>query len=308
MSNHILIGRKVQQSGNKTYVSHECDPWVFYCYNTVPCGYTGGVQDLKIGESACPRLCPNQNICLQPDREECTIGLSSTGKDPLLSVTWDERAPNLKCIYDLNNIDTADQLRVYNTKFPTTQNLNTIMSAFCGEKHVSTTCATGLNEQCSRFLARDEEGRLCRDWLATLSNDRQDMVMRDYCLSNDTIDCKCINRSTDSEYNKLKSIGNYFSDNCWYKPCTNSSSIYLVPTNLSSKTCATNVCQQIIEAHTNGNIDIEGNTTQIDCTFSKNMPNPDKSQPPVSSNSHWYDYWYLICFVIIAIIVIIISI
>ena len=303
MSNHTLIGRKTQTSRETYYISHECDPYIFYCYDTVPCGYTGGVQDLNIGESTCPRYCPNQNVCLRPDREECTIGLNSSGQDPLLSVTWDGRAPNLKCIYDLNKIDTADQLRVYAKKFQTSQNIDTIMGAFCGKKYTSSDCADGLNGECSRLLARNEEGRMCRDWMASLTSDRQDAIMRDYCLSNDTLDCKCINRNNDPEYNHLKSLGNYFSDNCWYKPCSNSSSIYLVPNNLSSKTCATNVCQQIIDAHANGNIDIGGNTNQINCNFSDHDVSPRTDH--IKLPSWMTDYWYIIACIIVVIIILV---
>lgn len=301
MSQHRLTTRKVQTSKTPTYVSHDCDPYIFYCYDTVPCGYTGGVQDMEVGKSGCPRLCPDQNVCLKPDRQECSIGLDSKGQDPLLVVTWDERAPNLRCVYDLDRIDRADQLRVFDAKFDTDASVNSLMGAFCG-KHVSAHCADGLKGECSRYLSLDEEGKLCREWLASRPRDGQDAAMRDYCLNNDTLDCKCINRTNDPDYIRLKSLGNYFSDNCWFKPCSNSESIYLVPNRVSSAQCATNVCQQIIDAHAEGKIDITGNVNQINCNFG------DKSFPGKPQSASWYDWlianWHMVA-AIVALLVIV---
>lgn len=311
---HTLIARKTQTSKEPRYIQ-ECNPNIFYCYTTVPCRFTGGVQDLEVGKASCGAFCPEQNICLKPDRRECTIGLNSKGEDPLHTATWDERAPNLLCVYDLNKIDTADQLNVYKSKFPDNQNENTLMAAFCNKRIISPTCARGLKGKCSRYLDRTDEGRLCLDWLASLPRDNQDAIMRDYCLNNNTLDCKCINRTNDPGYISLKSIGNYFSDNCWYKPCTNSESIYLVPNKLSSSQCATNICQQIIDAHADGQVEISGNVNQINCSFGPNDLNPPKKPEPTPpphptppSPTHWYDfivmYWQIYLCATVAIILI----
>ena len=272
----VLVSRKVQTSRESTYVGDECNPYFFYCNDTTPCGYTNGVQDLEVGKSPCRWSCPDQNVCLKPDRFECAIGLDSKNNDPLTLITWDQRAPNLKCMYDLNKIDKIDQLRAYSSKFKD-DSINTVMGAFCG-KRVSTDCAAGLGGECSRFLAVNDGGRVCREWMASLPRDSQDAVMRDYCLANDTEDCKCINRTTDPDYQRLKSLGNYFSDRCWYRPCANSESIYLVPNRVGSAECAANVCQQIIEAHAEGKIDISGNVNQINCAFPEAIP-PGKKDP-----------------------------
>jgi Pox virus entry-fusion-complex G9/A16 len=228
-----------------------------------------GVSDLRIGDVSCGIFgeCPYQSMCVAPDRLECFIGLDSKGRDPLNSIQWDGRAPNLKCTFDLDKIDRADQLAVYMEKF-NAQHSNTLLSAFC-TKQISGPCPKGLESGCSKLLATNENGRVCRQWLSSLPRDTQDATMRDYCLRNDTNDCKCINRTTDPEYDRVKELNNYFTDNCWYKPCANSENIYLVPNRLSENTCAVNVCQQIIDAHAKGTIEISGNVNNINCNFAK---------------------------------------
>lgn len=318
---HILISRKIQTSREPTYSSHECYPNVWYCYDPVPCGYTGGIPDLEIGKSSCGWQCPEQNLCLKPDKNECNIGLDSKGNDPLFDVEWDEKAPKLKCVYDLDNIDKIDQIEIYKSKFPNNHNVDTIIGSFCG-KRTSSNCPKELNGECSRYLSLGDDGKLCRLWLADQSESRQDALMRDYCLHNDTEDCKCIKRNSDPSYNKIKALGNYFSDNCWYRPCSNSESVYLVPNKVSEHTCATNVCQQIIDAHADGDVDISNNINQINCTFNpgdikqpkKKPDNGDKppSTPSTPSTTHWYDIflnnWKLFVGITVAFVLIIIMV
>lgn len=300
---HVLIARKVQTSKDNSYQSYECNPYFFYCNPTVPCGYSYGIQDHEIGKQWCPRGCSDQNICAKPDRKECTIGLDSNGRDPLIRTVWDEKAPNIECAYELDKIDRVEQLQVYASKFKDSPYIDTMMGAFCG-KHVSTDCASGLDNECSRYLSTDEEGKMCRQWMATLSRDSQDALMRNYCLSNSTKDCKCINRSTDPEYNRMKSLSNFFSDNCWYKPCSNSESIYLVPHRLTENKCATNICQQIIDAHAQGNVTIEGNTSQINCNFKADEFQPNPPQTPQSTS--WFKkYWYIVVGILAALLLLI---
>lgn len=220
-------------------------------------------------------------MCLAPDPRECEIGVSSRGFNPFEQIVWDQSAPNIACTFNLDHIDTADQLREFSRKFP--KNLrDTLMTSFCGSQ-VTINCAPGLETGCSRFLTTDDEGILCRDWLASLSKDRQDAVMRNYCLGNNTDDCKCINRTFDPDYENVKVLSNYFSDNCWYRPCANNSSIYLVPNALFEKQCATNVCQQIIDVQTQGQVDVSGNTNNINCNFKEGEMVPPK---PIHSESN----------------------
>lgn len=298
---HTFISRKVQTSKTPTYQPYECTPYLFYCNETVPCGYSSGsVRDPIVDTVQCPSFCPSQNICLKPNRDECYIGLNSDGLDPLINIEWDREAPNLRCVFDLNKIDRADQLRVYESKFANSPYVNTLMGALCG-KRVSKNCGGGLKE-CSRYVATDEEGKMCRNWLASLPRDIQDAEMTSYCLENDTPDCKCINRTTDPEYDRLKTLSNYFNDNCWYKPCASSAS--LVPHRTSSQHCAENVCQQIIEASAKGNVIIDGNTSDINCNFKDGALKPVDTKP-VDTPQEWFS-WKLITIACVPIILLLI--
>src|SRR5579864_3712283 len=307
---HYVMARKRQTSQHPTYLAHECESNPFYCLSTIPCRVRDGVRDLAVDTISCGIFgeCPQQNVCLQPDVLECTIGRDSKGNDPLLAIQWDERAPNLKCTYNLDYIDRVDQLNVYMDKFDE-QHKNTLYSAFCG-KRVDSPCPSKLAGGCSRFLALDETGNACRRWMSTLPRDTQDAVMRDYCLRNDTIDCKCINRTSDPDYERVKDLNNYFTDNCWYKPCANSENVYLVPNRLSENACATNVCQQIIDAHAKGQIEITGNTNNINCNFGGGPqpipPNPTPHAPEPPDQPH-FKRWLRENWIIPALVVVLIA-
>lgn len=281
MSNHIITLFKVQKSRASTYVSHDCSSYFFYCVEpTVPCGHTGGVQDQKIGDHSCGLGCPVQNTCLRPDRAEAYIGLSSKGVDPLLLLRWDKTPPNLLCVYDVNHIDTPAQINALKNLFPASQ-LNHIMRAFCVHQ-VARNCPAGMR-YCSRIKSKNEGGLLCREWMNTLSsNTERDSVKREYCLYNNTDDCKCINRTKNEDFKQLKLDGTTLaSAHCWYKPCEDNDNLLLEEENKAI--CTAQVCQSIINAQARGNIDISKNLSSLNCNFSKedreraNLPPPEVS-------------------------------
>lgn len=288
MARHVITLFKEQKSRSTTYLGHDCSAYIFYCITpTVPCGYTGGVQDMKIDDHSCGWGCPTQNVCLKPDRAEADIGKSSRGQDPLLSILWDVRPPNLRCLYDLDKIDTPSQINALRRLFPSEQ-VNHVMRAFCTQK--STKCPDNRSE-CSRLKALDEAGSMCREWLATLPSDEsRDSVRREYCIHYDTDDCKCINRAKHSDFNDLRNGMDarlLSSTRCWYKPCEDNSNLLL---DIEQKQeCIANVCQNIIEAHAQGNINISNNTSSLSCSFSRKQladaeaEREAKLNPPVPS-------------------------
>lgn len=222
---------------------------------------------MKIGDHSCGLGCPKQNVCLKPDRKEADIGNSSNGSDPLISILWDIQPPNLRCIYDLDKIDTPSQVNALKKLFPNEQ-VNHVMRAFCTQK--STKCPDNRSG-CSRLLDLDESGSMCREWLATLPSDEaRDSVRREYCIHNDTDDCKCINRTKHQDFNDLRNgmdAGMISSTRCWYKPCEDNSNLLL---DVEQKQeCIENVCQNIIDAHAEGNINISNNTSSLSCNFSR---------------------------------------
>lgn len=265
MARHVIVLFKKQTSRATTYKSHDCYDSLFYCYEeTVPCGYTDGVQDPVVGTIACNTGCVGQNLCLKPDPAEGDIGLSSSGLNPLIDISWDLVPYNIKCSYDLDRIDNELQINAIKNKFPSEQ-FNHIMRAFCTQK--STSCLIGRTE-CSRLTANDTSGEMCREWLGSISTELQDSVKREYCIKNNTDDCKCINRSRQSDFNELKNGMNaqtLSSARCWYKPCDDNSNILL--DSEQKQECRANICQNIIEAHASGNIDINNNTSSLNCNF-----------------------------------------
>lgn len=267
MPQHVVTLFKTQTSRNSVYVSHECTPYIFYCLSNVPCKYTGGVQDMKTGDHSCGLGCPTQNICLKPDRSEADIGKSSKGLDPLIALVWDIKPPNLRCIYNVDNIDTPSQINALKRLFPHEQ-VDHVMRAFCGGTSEQCTFNVKL---CSKLKSLDESGVMCREWLSSLPTDElRDSVRREFCLNNNTDDCKCINRSKQPDFIKLRNgmdAQTLASTRCWYKPCENNSNILL---DVEQKQqCIANVCQNIINAHARGNIDINTNTSNINCSFTK---------------------------------------
>jgi hypothetical protein len=299
MARHVITLFKEQKSRSSTYLGHGCSEYIFYCIEpTVPCGYTGGVRDLKVGDHSCGWGCSTQNICLKPDIAEAYIGKSSRGLDPLISILWDVQPPNLRCVYDLDRIDTVSQINTLKRLFPNEQ-VNHIMRAFCTQK--STKCPDSRSE-CSKLKSLDESGSICREWLSNLpSEEARDSVRREYCIHNNTEDCKCINRTKYADYTSIEN-GMFpqlsSSSRCWYKPCEDNSNLLLEMEQ--KQECIANVCQTIIEAHAQGNININNNTSSLNCSFTKQQltdanaerdaklnPQPPKPSQPTTSFSIW---------------------
>jgi hypothetical protein len=281
-SSHLLTARKVQKSRHPTYQSQDCGNQTFTCNKTVDCGFTKGIRDQRIKTVECGStgFCPPQLLCAAPDKLECTIGVNTDGEDPLIEFGWDERAPNLKCVFDLSKINTLDQLDQYRQKFGDSQYTDTVNSEFCEQKvH---TCSADLKRGgCSRLRSLGADGEFCRTWLATLTPDRSDAVLQSYCLKHTTDDCKCINRLSDDDYRKAKAIAP-FSDHCWYLPCTESESVYLVPHHLRENAeCAHNICQQIIEISNARDVNLNDVKNSINCKFADGgTPPPFPPRPP----------------------------
>ena len=271
MSRHVITLFKTQTSRATTYVSHECSEYYFYCITpSIPCGHSDGIQDMKVGDHDCGWGCPTQNICLKPDRTEADIGKSSKGQDPLIHILWDVNPPNIKCVYDIDRIDTQSQINALKRLFPNEQ-INHVMRAFCSQ--TSDSCVD--MKTCSRLKSVDDSGVICREWMDSLQSDEmRDSIKREYCMRIDTPDCKCINRIKQTDFNQLTNgmdAKTLESARCWYKPCESNTNLLL---DIEQKReCIANVCENIINAHAQGNIDISNNTNSLSCSFTKEQLN-----------------------------------
>lgn len=255
-----IVARKIQTSTANSYIPGHCACGPCVAGNPVPdCNLTGGVNDwTEWWNTCCGGFCPKQRSCVPIDRSECSIGLDSQGRDPLVSITWDGSAPNLKCVYDIGNVDKKEQLMAFERIFGKS---DAITGAYCGQP--VPTCAEGLTS-CSRYKSVGEGGDLCREWYANLKSDYlRDAVAQNYCFRHDTDDCKCVNRTLTEEYKNLKR-GNPINDKCWFVPCANPSR-YFVPSDLTNGTCPENVCEIIFNIYKDRDVTIYDN--DIVCNF-----------------------------------------
>lgn len=267
MTNNIILFKT--QASTKTVYSHECASLTSYCYETLPCAMTYGIRDPAVDSKTCAAgLCPSQLYCLKPDRTEAYIGLSSRGVDPLVHFGWDIKPPDLVCIYDPDHIDTDNQLNALHRLFPMNQ-INHAMRLLCTDK--PGTLCKDANKTCSRLKSFDRIGRRCQEWLDTVTiPEVKDSIRREYCLHFDTDDCTCINRTKRKDFNDLKNgmdATTLASSKCWYKPCEDNDNILLDVDQ--ANVCNPSICQNIINAHSNGSINIANNTNSLSCNFTK---------------------------------------
>ena len=126
-------------------------------------------------------------------------------------------------------------------------------------------CPT-IGTKCSPIFSRSEIGDYCRQKYGLLSDGDRDTVIENYCLRNDTEECKCANRSNNPDYTKLKQ-GNPYSDACWYIPCANRSR-YFVPSDFNKQIqCPQNICQIVYDISKIHDVDINKVKNDINCDF-----------------------------------------
>lgn len=287
MGEHV-IGHTIQTSKKLKYQPGED---VCSCFNCTiftserPCLSTNGIKDWQIDDpksACCGGLCRHQPVCVHPDRDECFIGLSDQKQDPLLRVEWHKEAPNVKCVYDLNKINTRAQVSAFNDKFGLN---NDVESIYCTQKVKS--CPKGMSE-CSRLLSVGEGGDECRKWFNKQTDQTKDAAIQNYCLRNKTEDCACVNRASDSAYVSMKGLKG-INDGCWYVPCSNPSR-YLVPSHLVKPECPKNMCNVVFDFLQTGNVNFRNVKHTINCDFDdKSLTPVDLQRRPASSFREYFN-------------------
>jgi len=268
-----VYGRKVQEKRTNQYINGPCNCGTCSVFTPkLPCQLDKGVPDWEIGTaSCCGGFCTAQPVCVHPDSTECDIGLSSKKESPLLEMGWDKNAPNIKCLYDLNKIDTNAQVLRFTDKFGIN---NDVEANFCLQK--VSKCPDGLTE-CSRVKSIDEGSGPCRVWFENLQPYARDAYMQSYCLTHNTKDCDCIIRYKNKSYQDMKGV-HQINDGCWFLPCANSSR-YFVPSQLVNPKCPDKLCQTIINVAKAGNVKIQDIKNDMVCDFSKPNPVPNPIRP-----------------------------
>lgn len=267
-----INGFTVQKVVNKGYVTNQgCD--CFQCGPTtdrLECNLTDGVKDWNYADEKCCQAplvtCPPRKKCSKPNPAECDIGFDSHKRDPLTRVTWNGSSPNLRCVYDIDKINTLEQIDNFKQKFSNSGDYNAVLANYC--KQSSDTCfidpETGKNmPKCSRLKSTGRDGELCRGWFNQQSKAVQDTVVQNYCAVNNTPDCKCVNRAQNDVYRSLK-VGKVINDGCWFTPCANPQS-YLQTTEVENPTCPSNFCDVIYNIIKDRDVTIDNIKNDVNC-------------------------------------------
>jgi len=277
----IVNGFAVQKSTKTSYdTGQPCDCFSCSAFTANrDCGQTDGMDDWEYGHEACCFTCPNKKHCAKPDSAECNIGLDSHKRDPLEKVTWNGTGPNLKCVFDVDKINTMDQIDQFKQKFGTHGDYNSVVANYCQQS--SDTCVidpeTGQTmTKCSRLNSTGKDGELCRGWFNQQPKAVQDTVVQNYCAVNNTPDCKCVNRSLNEVYRSLK-VGKVINDGCWFTPCANPQS-YLQTTEVENPSCPSNFCDVIYNIIKDRDVTVDNIKNDVNCVF---KPPPKPTPTPV---------------------------
>lgn len=255
--------------------------------------------------------------CNASNRNTCNNGLDPSvcpnigGTHPL-AIEWDD--PNsykttkntgsflVKCTYDRNQFQKPEDIKTWlntpwNNKDKTIASYDSIiMPYFCSQ--TSTNCppypnigATGPTGICSRFVATDGYGEVCRTWVqqarARKTAGNVNAAMDNYCSKfPDNPDCGCLQRVRNPVY-KLSKTGvsntNPGSDACWWKPCQIESLYLITDTYIEGlKYCNIQLCQQVSDIVSQKGGKIENTVFQqaINCNFDQGRPPDGPPLPP----------------------------
>ncbi|BCB67432.1 putative myristoylated membrane protein [Lymphocystis disease virus 2] len=204
--------------------------------------------------SCCGGLCTSQPLCLPISKKDCNIGKSSKGEDPLISVTKIS-TNGIKCKYDLNKLDTSNQVMNYFDKFGKS---DVVAENYCMQPSKNNLArASDLNDN-----------KWCSVWLNQASPVVKTVAINNYCKKyKNSEDCKCINRVNDPLYQKIKSSKN-FSDACWYVPCA-ADPTQLKSSDLENPICPTSYCQSIVQVMQARDVSIKDVSGKINCDFTQ---------------------------------------
>jgi len=260
-------------------------------------------------EACCGGLCRQTLKCLPPQEKVCSVSQTNV---EFVKASWSSSNPNdvsktpdLVCTYDKTKF-TPESLVAYRKKFgkdskyfeilailasrPATEKcLNPVCQTSqdgstmtCSSKDVASKCSSLSEDSHNGFLLRRELG-FCSD------AEKMDIVKTVCGRTADFDDCRCFNKLiVDSNYALLKKIHNY-DDRCWYLPCVDSYSLSnYIQSNDIPTSCPNNMCQVIIDAARNQNVDISKIENTLNCSFAERkqvLPPPTLPSSSASPDS-----------------------
>jgi Pox virus entry-fusion-complex G9/A16 len=298
-----VTGIGTQKNPYQTFLAHRCTQPAGSGSNTpCPAGSWWFGMD-SCGAYADQRLCSNlqPGICSDP----VNYGMPAVEEEfPNDSTALKRPFPaTVNCTFNANQFDTLAKIQNWIKLNGTDEQLNSlILPSFCAG--TSTNCPFSSDgtqmKTCSRLLATDQEGNLCRQFAAT-DLVGGDTSIGEYCntaANSKSPECACVLRTADPLYKALKA-GNPICDSCWYIPCLDSNS-KLIPSdvrnNCSAVTmqvaCPTQFCTTVIQAIDNNqsNININAASQVVTCDLKSidpnapNPPTPDSTNPQSTDN------------------------
>lgn len=249
-----------------------------------PCEETNGIRDWKYKCETCS-FGPCKPGCSKPNANACDLGGNAKG-----SVEWTGKYnylnPEIKCTYQVDSIDSIDQINKWISKFGKNKDYDKLMQKFCTREMQN--CTNG-NNICSFKNSNSTEGKICQSWYNEQKRSPMaQTLVETICNKNPLFpECKCINRALDPIYGKFKNGGTKnYNDGCWYIPCT-SEATQFIPRDLYKPICPDKLCQNILSLIDTGNVDISGIQNTINCDFSGALSNKTIEKPVYKETKHF---------------------
>ena len=130
---------------------------------------------------------------------------------------------------------------------------------------------------CAPIYSTSQIGDYCRNQYTRLTPQDRDTYIENYCLRNELEEeCKCVNRSNNADYIKLK-LGNPYPDGCWYVPCTDRMRYFALSDLDKEISCPQNICQFVYNISQVHDVNIDHIKNDINCDFSHGSVIPDPS-------------------------------
>lgn len=300
---NFVYGYKIQTEVYKSYSpdcsncnGNGCSSFKCSAFTSWPsCNQTEGITDWHYKNESCTFTCPNKPICSKPNLDGGFIGLSSKKENPLIDVKWNQKAPNIFYTYDLERIDTYEQIikwwdifslekEFFNLNTEQFRNIMIHYSSFSTKEIFgnNNTCIIDpltkkTMDNCSIIKSNSKEGKYVREWFNKQSAQTKDTIIQNYCSNNtNSPDCRCSNRINDPIYKSIKP-SNQYNDSCWYSSCSSGNEYSLLESDVVGKQCPSEICQQIYQFINNEDVSINDIKQKIACNFS----NPNKPVEPV---------------------------
>nr|UOX61104.1 MAG: putative myristylated membrane protein [Diabrotica toursvirus 3a] len=191
------------------------------------------------------------------------------------------------CEYDLDLFDNIEMGMEYETKFglknPGADKIFKQLCFLSTYKDCPLDPETGKPfRKCAYIRAQNIYGDKCREWAVNIKPIELNFLKQRWCTHNkDSGDCKCLNRSENDDFKRLKNLFNNEDDYCWYQPCSNSGAYLTLDLKHDCKTVSCHIDYNFVE---NRDINLNDINNEINCTITPLEPsNPEPEPEPEPS-------------------------